>query len=265
MILTPQNYFSHEADKFYLSTSQYNSFIGVPAKPKCEARALAKFKGEWVEEKTTAMLVGSYVDAYFDNDLENFKKDNPAIFTLKGDLRADFILADIIIHSAEKDDFFISYVRGEGQSQVIITGEIGGTAWKGKIDRLHTGIIIVDLKVIASIREKIWCDFEHAKLNFIDAYGYIRQAAVYRELYYQVSGEKLPFYIAAITKEKVADKEVILIPDGAMDMALEEIKLQTQYVVKVKNGELPAVSCGRCDYCRSVKKLEGAIMYEDLV
>ena len=265
MKLTQDNYFSHEADKFYMSVSQYNSFIGVPAKPKCEARGLAKFKGEWIEEKTTAMLTGSYVDAYFDNDLPKFKINNPEIFTLKGDLRADFKKADEIIAEAEKDDFFISYVRGNGQSQVIVTGEIGGVQWKGKIDRLHKGIIIVDLKVIASIREKIWCDFEHAKLNFIDAYGYIRQGAVYRELYYQMTGEKLPFYIAAITKEKVPDKEVILIPDGYMDMALEEIKLNIPYVMKIKNGELPAVGCGQCDYCRSIKKLESAIMYEDLL
>ena len=261
MKLTKENYFSSEADKFYMSVSQYNSFNGVPVKMKCEAMAMAKFKGEWVEEPTTPMLIGSYVDAYFDESLEDFKKEKPQIFTQKGELRAEFKKAEEIIQFAEQDSFFMDYIKGEGESQVIVTGEIGGCHWKGKIDRLHRGKAIVDLKVVASIRDLIWIDYEKRKLNFIDAYGYINQGAVYQELYYQMSGERLPFYIAAITKEKVPDKEIFHINDEILQEALKDIKINLPSVFKIKSKELPPVECGVCDYCKSVKKLEKTILF----
>ncbi len=195
MKLTTGNYFSREADGYYLSASQYNAFVGTPVKEKCEAKALAKLKGEWVEEPSTPMLVGSYVDAYFEGSLDEFKEGNPQILTNKGELRAEFKQAEQIISIAEADPFFLRYVKGDGEAQVIVTGEIGGHPWKGKLDRLHHGLIIVDLKVIASIQDKIWSDTFRGKINFIEAYGYLVQGAVYRELWYQMSGDKLPFFI----------------------------------------------------------------------
>ena len=58
MILTNENYFSKEADMEYMSVSQFKAF------EQCEAAALASVKGEWERTKTTALLVGSYVDAH---------------------------------------------------------------------------------------------------------------------------------------------------------------------------------------------------------
>ena len=42
---------------------------------------MAKLRGEYQEEKTTALLVGSYVDSYFEGTLDKFKLENPEIFT----------------------------------------------------------------------------------------------------------------------------------------------------------------------------------------
>ena len=53
MFLTESNYYSPEANKEFLSVSQYKDFIGTWAKPGCEARAMAKLNGEWEEEVTT--------------------------------------------------------------------------------------------------------------------------------------------------------------------------------------------------------------------
>jgi len=225
---------------------------------------MAILNGEWEEDPTVPMLVGSYVDSYFEESLDKFKKQRPEIFTLKGELKAPFKQAEDIIEFAKKDELFMSYVVGEGQPQVIVTGNIGGSLWKGKIDRLHKGLAIVDLKVVASIRDRIWCDFEKQKLNFIEAYGYIDQGAVYRELYRQMSGETLPFFIAAITKEKVPDHEIIQIPDTKLNSALERITEQTQRVVNAKTGKMPLLWCGKCDYCRSVKRLTEPILISDL-
>lgn len=264
MKLTKENYFSREADEFYLSASQYNSFQGTPAINKCEAASIAKLRGDWSEEPSVAMLMGSYVDSYFDDSLVQFKVENSQIYTQKGDLRAEYKKAEEIIQAAESDLFFMKYVRGSGRSQVIVTGEIGGNPWKGKIDRLHEGLAIVDLKVIASIRDKVWIAYSREWMNFVEAYGYLNQAAIYQELWKQQSGEKLPFFIAAITKEKVPDKEVIHIPDEMLDIALDEIKRNAQYVADLKSGKYPPVHCGKCDYCRSVHKLENTISLLDL-
>ena len=47
----------------YMSVSQFKAF------EKCQHLALAKVKGKYKREKTTALLVGSYVDAYFEGTL----------------------------------------------------------------------------------------------------------------------------------------------------------------------------------------------------
>ena len=64
MILTNNNYFSKKANMEYMSVSQFKAF------DKCEAAALAELKGEYVKPKTVSMLVGSYVDAYFEGSLD---------------------------------------------------------------------------------------------------------------------------------------------------------------------------------------------------
>jgi len=267
MILTPENYYSPEANTEYMSVSQYHNFVGSPIQKGCEAMAMAILRGEFSSpDPTTAMLVGSYVDAYFEGTLDNFKAKNPTIFTLKGELRADFQRAIEIIAWAEKDELLMKYLVGEGQAQVIVTGVIGGMPWKGKIDRLHPGIAIVDGKVVASIRDKIWVDELHGKTNFIEAYGYVDQGAVYQELYRQITGEKLPFFIAALSKEKVPDKEIIEIPDSSLNNALSKIieTIEVRSLKLIKEGKLPPVACGCCDYCRSIKMLENTISLYDL-
>jgi len=61
--LTPENYYSQEANMQYVSVSQYKDFNGTTGKLGCEAYAMAKLRGEVEEVSTTPLLVGSYVDA----------------------------------------------------------------------------------------------------------------------------------------------------------------------------------------------------------
>lgn len=260
MILTKSNYFSDEANWEYLSNSQYHDFCATGEYAGCEARAMAKLKGEWKEDPSTAMLVGSYTDAYFEGSLPEFKYEHPEIFTQKGELLAVYRKAEELIKTAEADEFFMTYLKGE--VQVIMTAELFGAKFKIKIDALHRGKAIVDLKTVASIRDRIWNG--SMKVNFIEGYGYIDQGAIYQAVVEKVTGEKLPFFIAAISKEKTPDKEVIQIPDIEMEMALGQIKLNVDHVLRLKNGDEPPVRCGVCDYCRSTKKLTEPISYYDL-
>ena len=52
MFLTEANYYSKEANQEYLSVSQYKDFCGTMKQRGCEAKAMAKLRGEWVEEMT---------------------------------------------------------------------------------------------------------------------------------------------------------------------------------------------------------------------
>ena len=80
-MLTNENYFSPENNWKYCGSSQYKDFFGSMGHHGCEAMALAKLRGEWMTEKTTALLVGSYVDAHFEGTLDLFRAQNPEIFT----------------------------------------------------------------------------------------------------------------------------------------------------------------------------------------
>ena len=64
-VLTADNYYSAEANWRYMSVHQYLDFVGHMGVRGCEKRAMAALNGEYEKEKTTAMQIGSYVDAYF--------------------------------------------------------------------------------------------------------------------------------------------------------------------------------------------------------
>jgi hypothetical protein len=133
--------------------------------------------------------------------------------------------------------------------------------WKIKIDSLHRVKCLVDLKVVKSIRELLWSDKMRIKVNFIEYFGYIEQMAIYQKVYEKNTGEKLPMFIAAITKESVSDKEIIEIPQELLD---EKIDYIAEHIVRVKNiidGKTEPEKCGVCDYCRENKKLSKTIRY----
>ena len=64
MLLNKENYFSKEANAEYWSVSQFKAFN------RCEAAGLAEARGIYEREETDALLIGSYVDAYFSGELE---------------------------------------------------------------------------------------------------------------------------------------------------------------------------------------------------
>ena len=74
MELSANNYYSAEANQEYMSVSQYKDFAGTYGKLGCEYGAMEKLAGRWEEKKTTALLVGSYVDSYFEGSLDNSRQ-----------------------------------------------------------------------------------------------------------------------------------------------------------------------------------------------
>lgn len=253
--LTNDNYYSQKANQKYFSVSQIKDFL------KCEAYAMAKINGEWVEPPTTPMLIGSYVDSWFEGTLEDFKTRTPEIFKKDGTLKSDYIKAEKIIDRVSKDDFFMSCMSGE--KQVIMTGEIFGAKWKIKMDSYIPDEVIVDLKVVQKLRDVTYKN--GWKQSFIEKWGYDLQLAVYREIVRQNTGKILPCIIAAIDKQDYPDLDCILIPDDQLNFQLEQLRWQMPHIISVKCGEIEPMRCGHCDYCRATKKLERLILPNELI
>ena len=245
-ILTERNYYSRKADKQYLSNSQYKDFL------KCEAMAMAKINGKYSEEPTKAMVVGSYVDAYFEGTLKKFTKNHPEIFTKQGKLRADYKKADEMIARAERDPFFMKYMSGE--KQVIETANVLSADWKVKIDSLNSDSI-VDLKTCRSF-DRVY------GISFIQHWGYDTQLAIYQRVHEAVTGKLLPVYIAAITKEEVPDIEVISIPQWRLDECFNEVRNNIPRILNIKAGNIKPNDCGICDYCKRNKVLTEPLDFE---
>ena len=254
--LTEQSYFSPEMEWQYCGSSQFKRFC------ECPAKAMAMLKGEWVEEKTDSLLVGSYVDAYMSGTLEQFKEQNPEIFTQKGELKAGFRKAEDIINRIENDELFKKYISGDHQT--ILTGEIEGLPFKIKVDSYFKDKnVCTDLKVVKDF-EGIWNNKTNRKENFIEYWHYDWQAAIYAEIIRQNTGVLPKYFIAAITKEKYSDLALLNIPEQDLLMQLEIVKSMIPYVKEIKEGKVPATRCEHCDYCRSTKKLTKIINYHDL-
>jgi len=246
-MLTESNYFSLENQLKYMSTSQFKAFI------ECESMALAEIKGEYIREKSISLLVGSYVDNYYNGTLDKFMSENPEIFTQKGTLKAEYKHAEYIIRRLERDAMFMKYMSGA--KQVIKTGMIMGIPFKTKIDSYHEGDKIVDLKVMKDF-EGIWKD--GLKLSFVEAWGYDLQAAIYQF----VEGNNLPFYIAGATKQKPEpDLAIISIPQDRIDYCLDIVTQNVQRFADIKAGLIEPTRCGKCDYCKSTKVLTEVIPY----
>lgn len=261
MQLTSENYYSVKANKAYMSVSQFKDFAGTYGKLPCEYSALEKLEERWEDETSTAMMIGSYVDAYFEGTLEKFKIENPSIFKKDGGLKAEYVKANEIIARIERDKYFMKYMSG--QKQVIMTGEIGGAEWKIKIDSYIPDVAIVDLKVMASITELKWVK-DLGYLDFVRYWGYDIQGAVYQEIVRQNTGKLLPFYIAGVTKEKEPDIRIIHVTDNYMKEAMGIVEANLPRILRVKSGELEPDKCELCDCCRHNRVLTKPISIMDL-
>jgi hypothetical protein len=262
VLVNRQNYHSLEADRVYMSCSQYSNFL------ECEARTMAYLSGEWPGEKNDAMLVGEYVHAWCEGDgaQERFVAEHPEMFTKAGKPKAAFEVADKMIAALEADPMAMYMLQGE--KEIIFTGRFAGCLWKIRADVYRPEKNrIVDLKTTRSIREKIYNPFYNAKVSFVDQYNYVRNAAVYCEIERVAVGREdwLDFYLVAVSKDNVPDKEIIDLRDPeAYNHYLAEIQENMPHILDVKNRKAEPARCERCDYCRSTRMLSGAVHYSEL-
>jgi hypothetical protein len=255
MVINKDNYYSLEADQSTMSVSQYKLWM------QCESKALALIQGKYKRIETDAFLLGKYVHSWSEGTLDKFKEENQQLFSsrgaTKGELKADYKVADIMINSLKNDVNCMKFL--EGQKEVIIQGELFGAKWRGMVDvlNLEKGYFS-DLKTTQGIHKK------YNGVTFIEHYGYVEQMAIYRELIKQQFGKDLIPYVVAAEKNDNPLKAIIKIDDRYTIPKLEEIEYNMERFIKVKNGEEKPISCGICDYCRKVNKVTQILTIDEL-
>lgn len=262
MKLNNENYYSKKANEIYLSVSQYKDFCGTLGHCGCEAKAMAKLKGEWQDEISTAMLVGSYVDSYIEGTLEQFKENNPLIFKKDGTLKSDYLKAEEIIARINQDELFKAHL--EGEKQVIMTADLFGAKLKIKMDSYFPDKLIVDLKVVKDIHERFWIK-DYGFTNFIGNWAYDLQLAIYQKVVELNTGKKLPCVIACIDKTKESDLALVQIPQMLMDNVLDDVEMNVKRILELKQGKADPIRCEKCDYCKRTKKLKTYTSLDKLI
>jgi len=307
----------YEEDKF-MSVSKYKKL------KRCEVLGTTP-SGDF--EPSQAMLIGSYVDAYVEGTLEEFKQEHPEVFLstttdsekdaidyfkksvegnqshyidvfpqlftkskslkkninnklalkcIRGDndlhqgmlerfpkmdspqLKSDFKLAENICNYIDANERISNFLSGE--KQVIMTGEIEEIPFKIKMDSYIQGVLIADLKVMRSVT-----DSNGDYYDFLTSYGYITQLACYQEIVYQNTGERLPVYIVAVTKETPINSVIIQIPQNQLELEMIEVREKLSHLYKVKLGEIEAEGCGKCKACIEARTETELINFEDLL
>ena len=261
--LTHENYFSAQASKDYMSRGQYKGFAY-----ECEAKEMAKLEGRWAEESSLALEVGSYTHSWNQGTRRDFISNHPNMFKKDGSLKAEYLIADKMIATLEKDEFALYCL--EGTKEVIVTAMMFGAEWKVMLDvQNNDRRRIVDLKTTRSITEKVWDEELRQKVSFVEAYKYCLQAAIYTEIERLAmgrdEGDWSEFLIVAVSKEKSPDKAIINMTDHErLVKELAQVEVNMPRIIQVKAGEVEPIRCENCDYCRSTKVLSKTVHYSEL-
>ena len=245
-----------EANRAFWSTSLYKAF------DKCEASGLALVNGEYEQPETDALLLGSYVDAYFAHELDAFiRTDGDKMFKKNGELYAKFVHASDMIDRIEREPVLMEYLKGD--KQVIKTAEMLGVPWRVKMD-VYDGEKIVDLKTVRDFEPIYKPGF--GRVSWVEFWGYDIQGAIYQRVEQLATGrdKPLPFFIVAVTKEPVPDVDLIEVPQHVLDVALAVVESKIDKFDLIKTGEIEPERCGTCDYCKLTKTIKGPRMFEPL-
>jgi len=246
-------------DEEYYNDTEYFSVSAFKKFNRCELDGLT---GVYNGKSSVAMLVGSYCDSYVEGTLYKFKENHPEIISsrgsTKGMLKSEFVKADEICKFIDSDKTIQDFLSGE--KQTVFTGEIVNVPFKIKMDSYSPSIAIVDLKIMATIT-----DYDGKYIDFISKYGYDTQLSVYQNIVFQNTGEKLPCFIAVVTKETPINSAIIQIPQEVMDKALYRVQENIKHLYEVKTGVISAVGCGKCKSCISTRKTTPLICMEELM
>lgn len=260
--LNQTNYHSTEANREYFSVSQFKDLM------ECEAKAMSKINGEFEESYGNVLIVGSYTHAAFESEeafQQVIEENSDVIFMKRGNGKyKDFEVADAMIETIKNDHFTMFAM--EGEKEVILTAELFGAKWKCKIDSInYHRNTFTDLKTTRSLSQRFWSDKYQKYVSFVEAWDYVLQMAVYREIIQQNTGAYYTPYIVAVTKEDPPDKAVLHFDDTRFQFELDFVEHMMEQFIKLKAGKGTPSRCEKCAYCRKTKQLKDTIEIGELL
>ncbi|PAE27935.1 hypothetical protein CHI07_16940 [Paenibacillus sp. 7884-2] len=244
-----------------MSVSQFKNWC------ECEAATMAYLNGDIKKEPNGAMLVGSYTHAAFESDeaFNQFIAENSSvIFNTKKKKYADYAQADNMIESLKSDPFAMFAMSGKKEE--IYTANLFGIDWKIKVDNVNREKgFFSDLKTTQDLYKRYWSEKYDGWVSFIEMWDYVLQMAIYRKVIEAATGDTLTPYIVAVSKEKIPNKAVIHFDESRFDFEYEYAEMKLERIMEVKSSQVEPSACGKCDYCKKEKKLNGTIEVGELI
>lgn len=253
MILTPENYFSIEADKEYISVSQYKNF------KTCEAKAMHDLKEKDATYKT-AFLEGQLFENLVAGDPKLFMAQHPEMISTRGSttgqLKSEF---QKVVKAAEKfnsQKFFRDIIK-KCEKQVILTGVIDDVPIKCCLDLFDRETFsIYDIKCMKDFNEQ-WNKEEKKYIPWYYSWGYVLQLAVYRLIVKQnFNSEPKEVALLAASKEETPDIQALKFDEYLLGLELEEFKNNIKHYDNLKKGIEKPVACGVCQFCKQHKTIK---------
>lgn len=252
MELNHDNYFSIEMDKKYFSVSQYKSF------KNCSLKAFHDLEVPDTTYKS-AFLEGQLFENLVAGDPKLFMAQHPEMISTRGStagkLKSEFQRVAKAAEKFNSQEFFKNIIN-KCEKQVILTGIINDVPVKCCLDLFDRKTnSIYDIKCMKDFNEQ-WSKEEKRYIPWYYAWGYVLQLAVYREIVKQnFHIEPKEIALLAATKEEVPDIQAIKFSTDLLDLELEEFEKNIRYYNDIKTGIAPAIGCGICDYCKSIKEI----------
>lgn len=192
---------------------------------------------------------------------ESYEGKKPLVH---GNLYKDFVVAERMIDRIKDEPFFNFLWQGE--KEVPVTGEMFGVKWKGKIDLLNIEKgYFVDLKTSQGFDRRYWSTDRRAYVSFVEVFGYVIQIGLYEKLLEQEYGKPFVGYIYAVSKEDPANIAAIEIESFEKENELLAVEQNIDRLESVKIGEEAPTACGKCEFCREHKELDGFITPGELI
>lgn len=179
------------------------------------------------------------------------------------------VLMNAMLEAAQSDPAIKKIIDSPGQNEVSMHGKLFGKyPWRIRLDKhIPEMNMIVDWKTVADIYEAKYSPEYGRKVSFVEMYHYMFRAAVYTEIYKQFTGsDKTPlFWLVCISKQDPPDKAIVNLTDPERyGLELEKVHEKIHRYQAIKDGLVPPVRCGKCDYCRATKELTRSIDYWEL-
>lgn len=222
--------------------------------------------------ETPAMLVGNHIHSYFQSTeahqefvddhtpVRGESKDEPTIYTQKGKLLSKYDYVNLMIERMKRFDLFNYFYNDPGcQKEAIVSGQLFGVNWKGKIDSLNVEKgYFCDLKTTAEIDRTFYNPAIRGRELWFDHWNYGLQMAAYKKLL-QDQYHK-PFHVFIFAVDKKAPEPAIEsfeVDYGRIEKGLKEIEEYQPLLMDMIAGKAKPIRCGKCDYCRATYQPTG--------